>query len=155
MRICCQSKPVILLLLLAFIITLSGCSKKEPEQKPQAGDTQNENKEPESFAQIIPGDRYLNHDYRPKVNFVGDASLRVNNRAGNPRPVRSKLSSRPNRGNKPARRASGTSRAASKTRNSSSRAASKASNSRVSRANNSRVKRIHARQRCRQTARYR
>ena len=58
---------------MAFIITLSGCSKKEPEQKPQAGDTQNENKEPESFYPDNPGDRYFNHDYRPKGQFCGDA----------------------------------------------------------------------------------
>ncbi len=71
MRICCQSKPVILLLLLAFIITLSGCSKKEPEQKPQAGDTQNENKEPESFTQIIQETDTLIMTIGQKVNFVG------------------------------------------------------------------------------------
>jgi len=70
MRINYFSKSIILLLLLVFVISLTGCSKKEPEQKPQAGDTQNENKEPESFAQIIQETDALIMTIGQKVNFV-------------------------------------------------------------------------------------
>ena len=92
MRICCQSKPVILLLLLAFIITLS-VVLKEPEQNRKqvilkmrigTGKLYPDN----------PGDRYL-------IMTIGQGQFLwgclLGQQQGVSASVRSKLSSRPNR----------------------------------------------------------